>query len=112
MSASATALIGNSPRQITSYYPTQEDNVANMISPKFRIASSWGVTSGSSYANAQRRCASYQENGYPAGRWRIPTEAEIKFVNGLSADGYIPELLTENILHHQVDIGVLVTRTL
>lgn len=90
-SANASDLNGNT-RQITYYYPTQEENVASMISPKFRIASSWGVTNKISYENAQRRCASYQENGYPAGRWRIPTEAEIKFVNGLSADGYIPEL--------------------
>lgn len=91
-SYNGTALYGNTPRQIAYYYPTQQTNVVNMIAPKFRIASSWGVTTDISYANAQRRCASYQENGYPAGRWRIPTEAEIKFVNSLSADEYIPKL--------------------
>ena len=91
-SYNGTALYGDTPRQIAYYYPTQQTNVVNMIAPKFRIASSWGVTNDISYADAQRRCASYQENGYPAGRWRIPTEAEIKFVNSLSADEYIPKL--------------------
>ena len=42
--------------------------------------------------NAKRRCASYQENGYPAGRWRLPTKAEINFVLNLSNNGYIPAL--------------------
>jgi hypothetical protein len=32
------------------------------------------------------RCASYQEDGYPAGRWRLPTEAEIVFVYTLAHD--------------------------
>ncbi len=36
----------------------------------------WGVT----YEQAKRRCATYQEGGYPAGRWRLPTEAEIMFI--------------------------------
>jgi hypothetical protein len=26
------------------------------------------------------RCASYQEDGYPAGRWRLPTFAELQFI--------------------------------
>lgn len=91
-SVSETALEGTSPRQLTFYYPTQKDGVASMIAPRFRIASSWGVTNSITFENAKRRCASYQENGYPAGRWRVPTEAEIKFVNSLSADSYIPEL--------------------
>ena len=65
-----------------------------MIAPVFKIASSWGVvTSGSiNYVQAQKRCASYQENGYPAGRWRIPTEGEIEFIVSLSNMGYIPKL--------------------
>ena len=44
------------------------------------------------FQNALRRCASYQENGYPAGRWRLPTRAEIEFVMSLSNKGYIPAL--------------------
>lgn len=82
-------------------YPTgnyQASANDKIIAPAFKIASSWGVTTsnGLTYAEAQKRCASYQENGYPAGRWRLPTEAEFKFVNQLSDDGYIPVLLSGN----------------
>ena len=58
-----------------------------MISPEFLIASSYGAVNSNYYFNydqAQKRCASYQEDGYPAGRWRMPTEAEVKFMMGLS----------------------------
>ena len=41
------------------------------------------------------RCASYQEAGYPAGRWRIPTKAEVEYIIGLSEDGKIPRLFGE-----------------
>ena len=78
---------------IIIYYKTGSgEKYNNMIAPSFMIASSWAVTQDITYDGALKRCASYQENGYPAGRWRIPTEAEIKFVNDLSADDYIPEL--------------------
>lgn len=82
-----------SPSGLQNYYPTKDgDEVRNMIAPAFKIASSWGQTTSTSYSQLQKRCAAYQENGYPAGRWRIPTEAEIQFVIGLSDEGYIPEL--------------------
>lgn len=71
---------------------TNEREVDNIIAPAFRIASSFGVTDNISYSTAQKRCASYQENGYPAGRWRVPTEAEIEFIVSLSNKKYIPEL--------------------
>ena len=45
-----------------------------------------------SYEGARRRCASYQENGYPAGRWRLPTMAEIEFLIKLSSNGKIRTL--------------------
>ena len=41
---------------------------------------------------AEKRCASYQEDGYPAGRWRMPTFAEAKFIYTLSLNGKIPAL--------------------
>ena len=74
-----------------NYYPTSA-NTANIIAPKFRIASSYGKTSDISFAEAKKRCASYQEDGYPAGRWRVPTKAEIKFMTQISAKKYIPIL--------------------
>lgn len=91
-SLSALNRYGN-PTGLQNYYPTKDgDEVRNMIAPAFKIASSWGQTTSASYSQLQKRCAAYQENGYPAGRWRIPTEAEIQFVIGLSDEGYIPEL--------------------
>ena len=84
-------------RQLSYYYPTNKTNsVENMISPKFRIASSYGVTETITYANATARCATYQEDGYPAGRWRLPTMAEVKYIIKLSADEKIPTLFTNN----------------
>ena len=47
-----------------------------------------------SYSDAQRRCASYQEDGCPAGRWRIPTKAEVLFITTLSQKNMIPKLFT------------------
>lgn len=79
---------------LSYYYPTRKDGVQNVIAPAFKIASSWGVVDANSltYETAKRRCASYQENGYPAGRWRVPTEAEIQYIVSLSDRGVIPVL--------------------
>lgn len=84
---------GTSNRKLLYYYPTRSTaDAKNMISPKFRIASSYGVTNGISSTNAKYRCASYQEDGYPAGRWRVPTRSEIEYVVRLSAEQKIPTL--------------------
>lgn len=97
---SAPALSGNSPRKLSFYYPTQTDRAyENYIAPRFRICSGYGrLGNGStnSLQNAQYRCASYQEDGYPAGRWRLPTKAELEYVGRLCAEGMIPSLFTEN----------------
>ena len=84
-------------RSLDNYRPTREEGVDDIIAPAFKIASSWGVVSiptwgGFNYDQAKRRCASYQENGFPAGRWRIPTEAEIQYIVNLSREQKIPEL--------------------
>lgn len=65
----------------------------NLIAPSFRFASSHGAVGPITSRNdATRRCASYQEFGRPAGRWRLPTVAEIQFTMSLSADGKIVRL--------------------
>ena len=75
------------------YHPTDEtERTENMIAPEFMIASSYGVTSDISKEAARKRCASYQEDGYPAGRWRLPTQAEVMYIVQLSAWGIIPHL--------------------
>ena len=35
---------------------------------------------------AFNRCATYQEDGFPAGRWRLPTRGEVHFIAQLSAN--------------------------
>ena len=76
---------------LVNYRPTDPD-MQNVISPKFISASSYGKTYALSYEGARKRCAAYQEYGYPAGRWRLPTKAEILFLQKLSKDGKIPSL--------------------
>lgn len=92
--SSNTNSIQGTTRQLSYYYPVDHTAKANnIIAPKFRIASSRGATQPMTYANAFRRCASYQEFGYPAGRWRLPTVAEVMYIAKLNADGKIERLL-------------------
>lgn len=102
-SASAPALYYNSGesgnRQEHWCYATlTTEQSKDFIAPKFRIASPWCGASasgpGTSYYDMVRRCASYQEAGYPAGRWRLPTEAEINFVLQLQKQQIIPSVFT------------------
>lgn len=93
--AQAPALNGTSPRKLTNYYGTiNKSSVENMLAPKFRVASAHGRVASSfqDYNGIVKRSATYQEDGYPAGRWRLPTRAEIKFVAKLYADKKIPPL--------------------
>ncbi len=98
-SASAPALYYGSGksgnRQENWCYATlTTEQSKDFIAPKFRIASPWCGPSasgpGTRYYDMVRRCASYQEAGYPAGRWRLPTEAEIDFVVRLQRQNIIP----------------------
>lgn len=93
-SANVQPISGGTNRRMTYYYPSDNSSDAdNIIAPRFRIASSKGATQPMTYANAFRRCATYQEDGYPAGRWRVPTKAEIEYIAQLNADGKIDMLL-------------------
>lgn len=97
---SAPALYGDSPRRLTYYYPTDESAATeNMIAPKFRIASQYGAlgkgvqsTSHVTKVNARKRMATYQEQDCPAGRWRLPTKAELLYMINLQLNHYIPDL--------------------
>ena len=51
-----------------------------------------GYSSSCTHEGAAMRCASYQEDGYPAGRWRLPTTAEVLFVIELQAAESIQNL--------------------
>ena len=66
------------------------------ISPEFMLASSYGGISGlTNFGQALLRCATYQEDGYPAGRWRLPTESELVFIESIQAKGLIPMILAD-----------------
>lgn len=73
----------------------------NIIAPRLLVSSHMNITSGVNW-NASggygvvQRCALYQENGYPAGRWRLPTEGEVAFMMRLQADGTLPGLFANN----------------
>lgn len=82
---------------IRRYRQTRHDSEAqNIVAPKIRVASSHGATSENTQSNCELRCACYQEDGRPAGRWRVPTKAEIEYIISLSNKGRIPPLFTIN----------------
>lgn len=86
---SAPTVGESSNRGLSYYYPARYEgtDVDKIIAPKFRVASSYGrkggITNAFSQADARKRCAGYQEDGFPAGRWRVPTAAEILYVSQL-----------------------------
>lgn len=86
--------VSGNQRTLSYYYPTLEDDAHKMmIAPKFRICSSYaGTTWILNRELARRRAAAYQELGYAAGRWRLPTFGEVSFVMQLAADFKIPRL--------------------
>lgn len=93
----ASALFGTTPRRLMYYYPTDTSEEMKMtIAPKFRVASSYGVSPTMDKETAQRRCASYQEKDCPAGRWRLPTYAEMEYIINLSNNNKIPVLFSSD----------------
>lgn len=96
--ANSLYYIGNNEnRTLTYYYPTIESmdkSHSMMIAPKIRVASSYATTDGINRNKARRRCATYQEENCPSGRWRLPTYGEMLYIVNLSAKGIIPTLFT------------------
>ncbi|MBP5689782.1 MAG: hypothetical protein J6W74_02590 [Bacteroidales bacterium] len=93
----ADALFGNSWRKLTWYYPTEKSpRTENMLSPGYRISTKFGGTEFGNLTKpfAEYRCAAYQEDGFPAGRWRLPTKAEINFIAQLSAKKVFEHIFT------------------
>lgn len=96
----AKALYGDEQyRSLKWYYPTENSSrTENMVAPSYRISSKF---SGIEFGNldkkyAEYRCAAFQEDGFPAGRWRLPTKAEINFIGILSAKGFFEFLFNNN----------------
>lgn len=74
---------------------SRADSYRSVIAPSFKMSSAWGLCYGITFSDAQKRAATYQENGYAAGRWRLPTEAEIMFVAYMQSQGNIPTLFVD-----------------
>jgi len=92
--ATAPAVDGTT-RKMQYYYATQTTKESeNFIAPKFRVSSSFAsagaVGSNTKYFDMARRCATYQEAGFPAGRWRVPTMAEVVYISQLQVLGKVP----------------------
>lgn len=88
-SAEALYYDKSSERPLRYYYPTESSSrTEDMLAPSYRIASKCGGVEfgGVTMEQALYRCATYQEDGFPAGRWRLPTKGEIKFIAMLSAN--------------------------
>lgn len=84
------------PRKLKYYYPTRGAGYERYIAPKLRLASSFGICSSRNDINDNKlRCAGYQELSRPAGRWRMPTVAEIEFIMKLSNEKKIPTTFNE-----------------
>ena len=80
--------IEDNKRSLANYYPTEaSERTRNMLAPAYRISTklSGSEYNGTPLEQARMRCASLQENGFPAGRWRLPTEGEVRFISMLSA---------------------------
>ena len=87
--------ITGTTENISNYWPADVSADKRMISPQFMFASSYGACYNTvSKVEAERRCATYQEDGYPAGRWRLPTEAEVRYAIKLYNWQIIPSLFS------------------
>lgn len=87
-------------RSLRYYYPTSPDkNRDRVIAPKFSIVSGHAYDAGSNDDGirlAARKCATYQQAGYPAGRWRLPTRGEIQFAKKMQRAGVVDEVFGGN----------------
>ena len=98
-------------RILTYYQPTSSDpSVINVIAPKFRVVSFNSTVGGQtnvSKAGGPLRCATYQEDGFPAGRWRVPTAAEIFFIANLQADDAIVDIFQSGNQKYYCSTGMV-----
>ena len=88
--------------EIIGYRGTLAEGSENLVAPDFIIASHCSTCSNAdryfySEDSAYYRCASYQEAGYPAGRWRIPTVAELEVIGKLCAQKKLPQIFVDDV---------------
>ncbi len=79
------------PMDILIASTAKEDGA--IIAPRFIVSSFLNAQPGGlTFEECLKRAATYQEAGYPAGRWRLPTEAEIMFMVQQQQNLVIPAL--------------------
>lgn len=77
----------------------------HLVAPQMLFSSSYisnrdnNVNTYNYTTNGKYRCAGYQEDGYPAGRWRLPTPAEILYVGRLGAEGKVEGIFVNNVVY-------------
>ena len=95
----ADALFGDPYRSLQWYYPTERSSrTENMVAPSYRISSKFSgieFEPALTLPYAEYRCAAFQEDGFPAGRWRLPTKAEVHFIAQLSAKKFFEFLFND-----------------
>ncbi len=89
---------------IKGYRGTLVENSDNLVAPEFIVASHCSTcTSADEYFysadSGYNRCAGYQEAGYPAGRWRLPTTAELEVVGKLCAQKKLPQIFVNDVAY-------------
>lgn len=89
---------------LTGYRATISGDIAEqLVAPQFMFATSYitnngsGVNGYNSNTNGKYRCAGYQEDGYPAGRWRLPTPAELNVIGKLCAENKVSGIFVEGV---------------
>jgi hypothetical protein len=83
----------NNPNDIK--VTSQESEDQNIIAPEFYICSGMNAMQKEDFETVVKRAATFQEAGFPAGRWRLPTEAEIAFILYMQQKTIIPKLFAE-----------------
>jgi hypothetical protein len=101
-----TATDASGDNALTGYRGAVTGEISeHLIAPQMLFSSSWISNGGNNVntynyqTNGKYRCAGYQENGYPAGRWRLPTPAEILYVGRLGAEGKVDGIFVNNVVY-------------
>ena len=89
---------------IKGYRGTLVENSDNLVAPEFIVASHCSTCTNAdqyfySADSGYNRCAGYQEAGYPAGRWRLPTTAELEVVGKLCAQKKLPQIFVDGVAY-------------
>ena len=89
---------------IKGYRGTLVENSENLVAPEFIVASHCSTCTNAdqyfySADSGYNRCAGYQEAGYPAGRWRIPTVAELEVIGKFCAQKKLPQIFVNGVAY-------------